>query len=213
MDLSHPIRSVMPQLDGEIFSVLARTTQPLTGRKIAGLVDRGSVAGVRRALGRLVQDGLVLSDQIGSALVYVANRQHLLWPAVETMLDATQRVPSELRARIAESAAAFGQEEQSVLTVALYGSVARGDSSAQSDIDLVIVATGESVEVAERFADIVAVDVRRWTGNDCNAYCVDEARLQEMTRDHDPIIESWASDAVTIAGPDFETRMSYTNMK
>ena len=42
MDLSDPISVVIPSLEGQVLRVLAHTTSPLSGSRIAELVTTGS---------------------------------------------------------------------------------------------------------------------------------------------------------------------------
>jgi hypothetical protein len=46
-------------LEGEVLSVLAGTSKPLTGREVARLARRGSDRGLRLALNRLAEQGIV----------------------------------------------------------------------------------------------------------------------------------------------------------
>jgi hypothetical protein len=59
MDLNEPITSVIPTLEGRVLQVLARTELRLSGSRIASLIPRASNAGVRVALSRLVDRGLL----------------------------------------------------------------------------------------------------------------------------------------------------------
>ena len=66
MDLSDPISVVIPSLEGQVLRVLAHTTTPLSGSRIAELVTTGSNPGIRTALGRLATPGgTVTVDGIG----------------------------------------------------------------------------------------------------------------------------------------------------
>src|SRR4051794_39129748 len=85
MDVAHPIRTVVPSLEGPILQVLANAIHPLTGREIQRTAGTGSPSGVRQALERLVAQGLVRAAAQSPAIFYSANREHLAWPAVEAL--------------------------------------------------------------------------------------------------------------------------------
>lgn len=204
MDLSHPVRSIIPSLEGEIYRVLARTTTSLSGSRIAELADDGSNAGIRVALRRLVEHGTVLSSSAGSAILYTANRDHVLWPTIESVVRAadgtldtlTDRI-STLTRRHVDARRAHG------ITIAIYGSVARGDSALNSDIDMVaLFPTPGSVEADESLVDELRASVPSWTGNSCNIYALTAERLAELVAAGDPIVDSWRSEALTVFGPD-----------
>ena len=75
MDLSSPISSVIPSAHGPVLAVLARTSEPLSGRRVAALTD-GKV-GQRRAnevLGALADAGIVLREHRPPAKLYRLNR-------------------------------------------------------------------------------------------------------------------------------------------
>ena len=142
MDLSAPLASFMNGLDAVTLRVVARSGAELSGRQIARVAGTGTPANVRLSLLRLVDIGLVTMVPAPHATMYSANRSHILWPAVEIAMSARQ----ELNRRIAAFAEAYAPDG---VTVALYGSVARGDSNKKSDIDLLVI-----------FPDAVTLDSR-----------------------------------------------------
>ncbi|MBH0008091.1 nucleotidyltransferase domain-containing protein [Salinibacterium sp. SWN1162] len=204
MDLSNPIATVFPSLDGDVLTVLARTTRPLTGRQVAELAHRGSQSGVRLTLLRLEEQGLVLADSAGRSMLYRANRDHLLWAALEPLLHTAESAVPLLQERIVDVASsALGAQAASATTIALFGSVARGTGTPASDIDLVVVlpdfVTDESGQAA---IEQISQAVLGWTGNDCNVFTAKRELLRNMVTSDDPMIESWRGDAVTFNGPE-----------
>ena len=63
MDVSRAYSAVAQTVEGDVLMVLAGTTQPLSGRRVARLAQRGSVAAVAKALDRLVRQGVVLRQE------------------------------------------------------------------------------------------------------------------------------------------------------
>src|SRR3954451_20512293 len=97
MDLARPYAAVTGGgLEGEVVSVLAKTTRPLTGRQIARLAEHGSDRGVRLALNRLAEHGLVETMEARPAILYTLNRQHIAAPVALALVD----LRGELFARI-----------------------------------------------------------------------------------------------------------------
>ena len=82
MDLTDPTRAITSTLDGPVLAVLARTGRPVTVGQIAAEVPRGSEIGVRRAVARLVEQGIVVATQMGLN-------------TVPRLSDATIRTPDE----------------------------------------------------------------------------------------------------------------------
>ncbi|MGJ8721468.1 MAG: nucleotidyltransferase domain-containing protein [Salinibacterium amurskyense] len=204
MDLSNPIATVFPSLDGDVLTVLARTTRPLTGRQVAELAHRGSQSGVRLTLMRLEEQGLVLADSAGRSMLYRANRDHLLWGVIEPLLRAAESALQLLQERIVDVASSvLGAQAMSATTIALFGSVARRASTPASDVDLVVIFPDFVTDEGGQGAiDLIAEAVLGWTGNECNVFSTKRELLRNMVTSGDPMIESWRDDAVTFNGPE-----------
>jgi hypothetical protein len=197
MDVSSPISAVVPTLDGAGLRVLAGTTTPLTGRQVHTLAETGSVTGVRLVLHRLVTHGLVHVTRAGRADLYVANRAHLAWPAVEILTS----LRTALIALIATRCEAMAHPP---VHVSLFGSTARGDGGPDSDIDLLVVRPdlpdqGERDRDEEAWSQ-VRMDVLDATGNPCQTFHVDQAEFEKVLRSGAEIAKSWARDSIHVYG-------------
>lgn len=198
MDLAHPIRAAIPSLDGPVLEVLARTTRPLTGREVHRLVGVGSENGVRAVLNRLATQGLVSSDVRSNAVFYTLNSEHLAAPAIQSLANLRNALIDRLREVVS------GWEPAPV-HASLFGSVARGDGTVGSDVDLLLVRPSKVTATAPRWTaqtDRLADDVHAWTGNHCQLYELSRRELAQHVSTREPIVESWRRDAVTIYGPD-----------
>jgi predicted nucleotidyltransferase len=209
MDLSDPISVIIPSLEGQVLRVLAHTTTPLSGSRIADLATTGSNPGIRTALGRLVHQGTVLARRSGPSILYTANRDHLTWLTIEQAVQSADTVLDTLQQRITDLAREhLGQPGAERTTLAMFGSVARATSTADSDIDIVAVFPDNIDDhTIEQFVDAVTERVEHWTGNACNVYDVTSPRLAQMITANDPIVASWAADARTFLGPDLCRRL------
>lgn len=163
MDVSNPIRSVIPSVHGDVLVVLARTDVPLTGRGIAGLVEGASRSGVQKALVALTQAGVVLVETHPPANLYRLNRRHLAADAIVELATMRSRLIAAMRRHLASwDRAPWGAW--------FFGSAARGDGSVSSDLDVLLVRPDSVTDLnvgwvthVDRFAD----DVNAWTGNPC----------------------------------------------
>lgn len=199
MDVSRPYGVISHPLDSAVLHVLAGTTQGLTGRRVARLTNEGTQEGVRKALGRLVDEGVVEQQEAGNAILYQLNRRHLAAPAIERLTDL-RRV---LLTRLAE---AFGEWGIPPLHASMFGSAARGDGDSSSDIDLFVVRPG-AVNADDRTwraqIERLTDDVKDWTGNHANVVDISESDLADLRRRRPAIVDSLEADALRLAGPDF----------
>jgi hypothetical protein len=196
MDMTHPIRAVLPTLDGPVLEVLARTTRLLSGREVHRLAGIGSAAGVRLALMRLTEQGVVHVEERSSAVYYRANRDHLAWPAVEMLAHLRRMLIDRLRERLRSW-------PLQPVHASLFGSAARGDGSTGSDIDLLSIRPDGVDEDDSPWAeqiDHLRHEVQAWTGNSCQVFQIDLPRLGEHVRAGDPLVDEWRRDAITVAG-------------
>ena len=164
MDLTSPIRSVVPSAHGEVLSVLARSGQPLTGRSVAALTGgRLSVKGVNLALRRLATAGIVLVEDHPPAKLYRLNRRHLAADAIAAL--------AELRPQLIEAMrAALERWDRPAAGAWLFGSAARGDGGVESDIDVLLVRSDDSDTEDPQWTaqvELFAEDVLAWSGNPC----------------------------------------------
>jgi DNA-binding transcriptional ArsR family regulator len=102
-----------------------------------------SVMTVRQDLKKLEQMGLVTARRDGNRLYYRANRSHPLYPDIRSLVLKTAGLVDVLRD-------ALGQEGIRVAFV--FGSVAEGKETAESDVDLMIVGGVGLREVSRRLA-------------------------------------------------------------
>ena len=76
--------------------------------------------------------GLLTTEEIGGRVVYLLNRDHVLYPAVTALLRAEDELPRRLRGEISAW-------QLPPVAAALYGSAARRDGDTGSDIDMLLV--------------------------------------------------------------------------
>jgi hypothetical protein len=133
MDVSRPHTAVIGgALEGEVLSVLAGTTRPLTGRQIARLASHGSDRGLRLALNRLAAQGLVDTVEAPPAVLYSLNRDHIAAPIALELAGLRAELFRRLRR-------AIGEWQVPPMHASMFGSAARGEGDASSDIDLLVV--------------------------------------------------------------------------
>jgi predicted nucleotidyltransferase len=115
------------------------------------LIERagGGSGGIRRELARLVESGLVTSTVVGKQKHFQANRTAPIFHELRGIVMKTVALTDPLRAALRP----LGKRIDLAL---VYGSVARGEDRAQSDIDLLVVA--ENLSLEELFARLGPVE-------------------------------------------------------
>jgi predicted nucleotidyltransferase len=196
MDVARPHAAVASGVEGEALMVLAGTTAPLTGRQIARLVRRGTSPSVSAALERLTAQGIVHRQPAGRAYLHTLNRDHIAAPAVVLLAD----LRSELLRRLRD---AFERWDPAPAHASMFGSAARADGDAESDVDLLVVRPQGIDEEDSRWrAQIDALNdaVYAWTGNHAGVIELDEADVDRLRRDPPAIVGDLRADGIDVAG-------------
>lgn len=198
MDVSRPHSVISHPLDSAVLRVLAGTNQAMTGRQVARLSGEGSQQGIGKALVRLADLGVVEREEAGSSSLYTLNRDHLAAPAIERLANLRGELLERLRG-------SFGGWGIKPVHASLFGSTARGDGDASSDIDLFVVRPkGVDPEDAawRSQLDELAEGVWRWTGNHAGVVEIGEGDLDDLRRRRPAVLDELDADAIRLAGPD-----------
>lgn len=202
MDLSSPISSVIPSAHGAILAVLARTNEPLSGRRVAALTD-GRVGQWRtnEVLGELADAGIVLREHRPPAKLYRLNRGHVAAAGITALADQWGALLQRIRDEIADWS-------RPPVTASLFGSAARGEGGPGSDIDLLLV-TSQAVTASEdterqwqEQVDHLVQDIRTWSGNGCEVLELTATELADAVARGDRLVRDLRQDAIVVAGQD-----------
>lgn len=199
MNLSSPLSGLLREQDAAILTALHRTTGGMTGRRLEEITGSTSRSGFLAALDRLRSLGLIARVDVGNSALFSLNRRHVLWNPLHLILDSPAVAEAEIVSIITEAFPAS--------TVALYGSVARGNARVQSDVDVLVVVDGADISRKEMVDDELVERVRQLTGNDVHVLWLDDTALAGLVRARDPLVASWLDDARTIHGPDLVRRL------
>lgn len=139
-------------------------------------------------------------ERIGSCYTYRANRDHILWPAVDLIASAHRALDNCIRAEIAKW-------DIAPLSIEIFGSVAQGRSTKDSDIDLLVVSPHleqSEQDVWNEQVDTLRDRVQSWTGNPCDIVVMDPTELAEAKIDDEPPLRS---ERVSVVGANIDRMM------
>ena len=178
---------LIPGASGAVLAVLLRTGVPLTGRQVHGLVrDQCSLWSVQQALASLADLGVVESRAVGRAMVHTINEDHYAIQPVRVLLDPIAALREAVRAVVGSS----------VDGVVLFGSVARGEATAESDVDLAVVAPSDW-EGRTELEDAV----RSRLGNDCDVLVFTPEEFGRLAGSgEEPVVAQIVADGVVLLG-------------
>ncbi len=101
-----------------------------------------SVGSLHKELARLAQAGLLLRKEIGNQVHYAANTQCPIFSELQGLLRKTSGVADVLRE-------ALDVIVERVAVALVFGSIARGEEQAGSDVDVLVVGSVPFVEVVK----------------------------------------------------------------
>lgn len=120
------------QTRGRVLALLyGKRDQTFFVRQIAREIGT-SVGSVQRELETLSEVGLLNRTTIGRQVFYQANSHHPAFEDVRSLIAKTSGIFHQLRSALATLAS-------QIVFALVYGSIARGDEDAGSDVDLMIV--------------------------------------------------------------------------
>jgi hypothetical protein len=195
MDFIRPVRAVIPGTQGRILEVLAETTADLNLRTIARL-SGVSLAQASRVLPSLVELGLVERREAPPSALFRFVPENIAARAITALTRARQTVLDEL----GRSAAVVSPPAASVI---VFGSFARGEADAKSDLDVVIVRSRDVHEdnVGWRLAmETWWQSARRLTGNRVEMIEVGELEVGRLVRGHKPLWVNVEEEGVVVFG-------------
>lgn len=195
MDFGHPVEALIPDAQGRVLATLAQTTQELNLRTLAEL-SGVSIAHAARIVPRLVELGVVERREVPPAVLVRLVREHLAARAILALADLRHAFLEELR----ESAGCLDPPPSSVI---LFGSFARGDDDAESDVDVVVVRPFSVDDDDPAWSDAMAAweaHVTRIAGNAVNRIEVRADEVPKRVKSRQTLWRAIRDEGVTLSG-------------
>src|SRR5215471_7982541 len=130
---------------GAVLALLyGRADQSFYTRELAREVGT-SIGAVQRELENLSKVGLILRKSMGNQVFYQANRDAPIFPEMRALINKTIGIFGVLRS-------AIHPLSKRIVAAFVYGSVAREEETAQSDVDLMVIGKATLEEVLSRLS-------------------------------------------------------------
>jgi DNA-binding MarR family transcriptional regulator len=195
MDYRRPVEVLIPNAQGRILGVLARTSQELTLTTLADL-SGVSLAHVARIVPQLVRLGVVERREVPPAVLVRLLPESLAARVILALADLRDTLLDEL----GESARKI---DPSPANITLFGSFSRGDDDAMSDIDVLVVRPSAIREEDPAWSESIA----RWehyargiSGNPVNRIEVEEGDVAKLMRSGRSLWRAIRREGMTLAG-------------
>ena len=195
MDFVRPIEAVIPGVRGRVLAVLAETTAELNLRTIARL-SGVSHAQASRVLPGLVELGLVGRREAPPSSLFRLVPEHIAANPLITLARGRDGVVEEME----RLAAALPIVPASVI---VFGSFARGEAVAESDIDAVFVRPVDVDESDDAWADSVEQwrsRIRQVSGNPVEILEVGSDEIGARLSSMQPVWREIQRDGLVILG-------------
>jgi hypothetical protein len=199
MDFLRPVQAIVPGAQGRVLAVMAETAAELNLRTIAEL-SGVSQAQSSRVLPGLVELGVLERREVPPSSLFRFVPEHVASRAILALARSVDTVLDEL-----------GPLAASLLvppvSVIVFGSFARREADAESDIDLLVVRPPDVDEDDENWASSMEqlhTDARRLTGNPIEVLEVSAGEVAALVRSRRPLWADIRRDGRVVHGLSLE---------
>jgi predicted nucleotidyltransferase len=195
VDYTRPVQTLIPGAQGLILGVLAETTAQLnltTVSRLAGV----SLAQASRVLPELVHLGLVERVEAPPSALFRLMDENLVGRLVRSMTDLRY-----LALRTVGDCSA--QQKLRPELVIVFGSFARGDTDADSDLDVVIVRPADINDADATWSESIVTlnqELARALGNPVNILEVGAHELARRLKSHSELWHSIRNEGIVVYG-------------
>jgi predicted nucleotidyltransferase len=195
VDYKRPVQALIPGTQGRILGVLAETTTQLNLTTISRLAGV-SLAQASRVLPELVHLGLVERVEAPPSALFRLMDENVAGQLVRSMTDLRY-----LALRAVGDCSALQKPRPELVIV--FGSFARGEADADSDLDLVIVPSADIDNYDSAWAESIvslSQDLARAVGNPVNILEVGSNDLERRLKSRSELWKSICAEGIVVYG-------------
>jgi predicted nucleotidyltransferase len=169
------VDALMPPVRQRVLSFTFRTPDRWWYlSELAGAIGT-SPSSLQRELDSLSSSGILLMRRDGRRTYYRPNENSAIYPELKALVRKTMGIPQEVGDAIAPLA-------KKIVLALVYGSVARGDERADSDVDLLIVSDDLTLE--EVYKRLAPAEKRLHRKINPTVYSPEEFRKRRTAKNH-----------------------------
>lgn len=193
MNLSEPADLVMPRATAAVLRVLAGADTSFSVREAARIAGVSAPRALE-IINHAEERGLVIVERAGQARMCRLNRQHLAADAIVALVTLRSQILERIRLEVESW-------ELQPAHASLFGSVARGEGTSDSDLDVLVVRTDDvDGESWERQLSTSGERLQLVLGNAVSWFDVSRADLRRAAAAQEGLVDHWRSDGVHLAG-------------
>ena len=204
MRLTHPLDTLFDSaMKVRILRFLCRKGGEWNGRRLAAELSM-NVTTTHHVLRQLREATVLDFRQVGNNFIYSLRDEHeLVRACVRPLFAQEAQIAEQLYALLRH--ALGGRLRSRIVSVALYGSLARGQERPRSDIDLLVLVTSEEAKASARQAlDQIGDTVLRAFGNPLAPYLNTVREAQRKTRQGLPLFRNILTSHQLLEGQPLE---------
>jgi len=173
-----------------------------TGRGIAKGISM-SASSTYKTLQRMKDEGSISVRKKGNAILYkLQENNYIVKKLLEPLFEKERSVSNDLILSITKS---LFREKKEILSIAIFGSVARKEETSKSDIDLVVITKTKTGKTKiDKAMDKLSIDMAKKFGAGISPYILTKAEIKRRHIEKQAIIRSILNNNQLIYGEPIE---------
>ncbi len=196
MDLTNPTRALAPTIDLQLLTILAGVSGEMSGSEVSRLATLITPRGVFKALKRLEREGIVQVRTASRINFYSFNRDHVAADAVIAAMGLRHKLFERIKGKVKSW-------KIQPVSLAIFGSAARGEGAPESDIDVLVIRSNKVDEDSPAWEEQIyelSQLIYKWSGNHASMIQTSEKEIAQMVKSEKPIVKSLKREAIYLVG-------------
>lgn len=173
-----------------------------TGRRIARGIGM-SASSTYKTLQKMKGEGLISVRKKGNAILYkLQENNHIVKKLLEPLFEKEKSIYSDVISSITKN---LFREKKEIVSIAIFGSVARKEETSKSDIDLVVITKDKTGKTKiDKAMDKLSIDMAEKFGAAISPYILTKAEIKKRHLKKQAIIRSILNNNQLIYGEPIE---------